>query len=413
MEISVKKLLSIIGFSLLGLMVLVFAADIGETFTTDEYLVIESPLDGILTWYGTDGTGGFRFQWFGTPTHYQKRSQFFFTKANVDHAESSTETIYNGPIKVRFNDGGHGDINGSIAWEMPGDIEHLTNVHVKYGSQVALEQELIRPIIEKAIYMSGPLLSSRESYAQRRNELLNFIRDQIEHGVYKTRSYDVEEMDALSGQKRTVTKTDILKDKDGSILREDVSPLVTFGIRVYNLSLNSIDYAGTVEDQITAQQEATMMVQTAIAKAREAEQKALTVEMEGKAKAMDEKWKQEAIKAKAVTEAEQKLEVARLAAKAAEQYKRQQILEGQGDAEKKRLVMFADGALQQKLSAIVQMNKDTWESLSKVKGLNLVPLVQGGGGGSNAQSNPVNDLIMLLNAEKAQALKLNLDVKGK
>lgn len=46
-------------------------------------------------------------------------------------------------------------------------------------------------------------------------------------------------------------------------------------------------------------------------------------------------------------------------AQAAEQYKRKMILEGQGEAEKKQLVMNADGALDQKLAAYVAIQKPT------------------------------------------------------
>ena len=34
--------------------------------------------------------------------------------------------------------------------------------------------------------MTGPLMSSKESYAEKRNELLRLMEDQVQRGVYRT-----------------------------------------------------------------------------------------------------------------------------------------------------------------------------------------------------------------------------------
>jgi hypothetical protein len=60
----------------------------------------------------------------------------------------------------------------------------------EYGSTVAIEQQLLKKVIEKSTFMTGPLMSSAESYASKRNDLLSYIADQVEKGVYKTESHD-------------------------------------------------------------------------------------------------------------------------------------------------------------------------------------------------------------------------------
>ena len=60
-------------------------------------------------------------------------------------------------------------------------------------------------------------------------------------------------------------------------------------------------YEETVEAQIRQQQSITMDVQTAIADAKKAEQRAITVEQQGRANAAEAKWAQEQIKATQVT----------------------------------------------------------------------------------------------------------------
>jgi len=151
-----------------------------ENNDAEEIMVIQSPVSGELTWHTT---AGMKWQGFGKVTTYQKRSQFWFS----DQDDQGSEL--NQSIKVRFNDGGHGQISGSIAWEMPIDNANLTALHTKYGSQHAIEQQLVRTVVEKSVYMTGPLMSSKESYAERRNELIRFIEDQITLGVYKTRTF--------------------------------------------------------------------------------------------------------------------------------------------------------------------------------------------------------------------------------
>jgi hypothetical protein len=150
-----------------------------------------------------------------------------------------------------------------------------------------------------------------------------------------------------------------------------------------------------------------MQVQTAIAKAREAEQNAITAAKEGEAAAAQAKWQQEVFKAKAVTEAEQKREVAKLEMEAAEFYKKEQILRGEGDAERKRLVMQADGALEQKLAAYVDVMKAFAPEIGKQR---WVPEVVYGTGAAGAGSgSSATQLIDMLSVKTARDLALDLE----
>ena len=90
--------------------------------------------------------------------------------------------------------------------------------------------------------MTGPLMSSKQSSAEKRNDLLSFIEDQAKVGVYKTRVLERKEIDPLSGKEKTVAITELVRDSVGMVLRQDESPLSKFGINVYNLSLNQIKY---------------------------------------------------------------------------------------------------------------------------------------------------------------------------
>ncbi len=397
-----------------------------ETFEwvgAGEIMVVQFP-NGKLRFYSTPG---YNAQWFGKVTKYKKRDQFWFSsKGEEGKAGGADESI-----KVRFNDGGHANLSGSMAWEMPIDDTHLGELHSKYGSQDAIEHQLIRTVVEKSVYMTGPLMSSAESYAAKRNDLLNYIEDQIRHGVYKTVSRDEEQRDA-AGQKKTVKVVEIVK-KGEVIERETESPINDFGLKVFNLSINEIKYDAIVETQIQAQQKQIMDIQTSIAKSKTAEQDAITAEQQGKANAAKAKWAKEVIKAEEIVDAEkqfavqmlnaqreftnaviladQKFKVSELDLRSAENKKKTDIELGQGESERRKLVMEADGALEKKLDAWVNINKEYAQALSKYQG-SFVPSVVMGGGGTGTGQSPM-DLINLLMSKTALDLGVSLQTVKK
>lgn len=397
---SPSRFASVVAGVVLFIFAVIFSFNLFEGLDADQIMVVQSPFSGSLTWYTT---AGIKWQGFGKYTKYQKRANYWFS------AKDDQGTDLNQAIKVRFNDGGHGTISGSIAWEMPTSDSLLTMIHTKYGSYRAVEQELVRTVVEKAVYMTGPVMSSKESYAERRNDLIHFIDDQIANGVYKTETKESDEIDELSGSKRTVKIVSLVKERNGELARQDVSPLSLFGIRVFNLSINGVEYDDRVESQIQAQQQATMNVQTARANALAAQQDAITAQKKGEAEAAKAKWEQEVEKARAVTKAQQELEVARLETQKAAQYKQKKILEAEADAEYKRKVMVADGALTQKLETYERVMSRFADNVGKQK---WVPEIQfGSTDATRNNSNAANSLMEMFSTKVARDLALDLGMK--
>ncbi len=398
---SLKKMFALGILAVCIIVILIFSGSLVEHMNANEIMVIQSPIAGTLTWYTTPGI---KWQWFGTPTKYIKREQFWFS-IKKDQGRKGDESI-----KIRFNDNSHASISGSVAWEMPTDANNLTALHVKYGSQHAIEQQLIRTVIEKSVYMTGPTMSSTESASERRNELLNLIEDQIQRGVYRTETVEEKKPDPITGVPKTFKIAKIVVDKGGVPQRVEASPLTDFGIKTFNLSINEVKYDEAVEKQIQQQQAALMQVQIAVARAKEAEQEAITVAKKGEAEAAAAKWKQEVIKAQMVTEAEQKLRVAELDKKAAEQTKMKDILAGEGEGAKRRLIMEADGALAIKLDAWVKVNERYAQAMEKYTGA-WVPQFQMGTPGGGTSSMGAQQLIDLFTAKTARDLGLDTTMK--
>lgn len=381
-ERSSTSVFKLVIFVTLGFIALIASFRIIEMNDANQIMVIQNPLSGKLTWYTDAGIKG---QWFGRVTKYPKRE------------------IYEFKTPVRFNDGGHGTMLGSVSYELPLDPKNLTNIHVKFGCLKALESQLIATVVNKAIYMTGPLMSSKESYAEKRNYLIQYVEDQIQNGVYRTVSREAKTVDQMTGAEKTVTVVEICM-KGGIPERQEDPAMVSFGISTFNFAINELPYDAAVETQIKQQQQIAMDVQTAIASAKKAEQNAITTAKEGEANAMKAKWDQEVIRAREVTQAEQVRDVAKLNKEAAEFKKQENILLGQGEAERKRLVMNADGALDKKLDAWKEVN---FKYAEMIKGSQLVPSVVMGGEGKTASAN---EWIQLFMAKTAKDLALDMSV---
>jgi hypothetical protein len=421
----------------------------GQMFVTNDAgydMVIQNPINGNLDW---STTPGLKFRMFGKVTVYPQRETFWFS-SKQDQGKTADESL-----KLRFNDGGHANLSGSISYEMPADIEHLTALHNKFRSSQAIDQSLVRTVIEKSVYTAGPMMSSTESYAARRNELLAIIEDQINNGIYETETFRSQIKDAVTGEVKWVDAVRIKIGQDGKQIHALESPLTEFGIKTFNLSMNEIKYDDVVEAQIKQQQEAIARVQIALAQSKQAQQDAITAEAQGQAAAAKSKWEKEVIKAAATVTAQQDadvakiqadkeknvalikaeqeksvaltnanrdkeaaltlanrdLEVATLAAKTAEQKKQAAILEGEGQAKARQLILAADGALQTKIDALVKIQGLWANAFSQYKG-NVVPGVVMGGSanGQTAGNTGVQDFMSLMTANALKDLQLKLDV---
>ena len=393
-------------FGIIVIIVLGLASSqLWENNSASDILVIQSPISGELTFHTTSGL---KWQGFGTVTKYKKSFQYWFS-AQKDQGNEGDQSV-----KTRFNDGGHAKISGSVRVDMPLDESHLKPIHEKYGSQLAVEHELVRPTFEKAVYMAGPLMSSKESYSDKRNELIRYIEDQASNGVYKTSSKEEKGIDPLSGQEKTITIVQILKDPNepNGYSRQETSPISEFGLHAYNLSINAINYDATVDKQIEQQQAAIMQVQTAIAQAKTAEQNAIKAEKEGQAEAAKAKWEQEKVNAKEIALAEKNVRVAQLAKEEAAQYKQEKILRGEGEAKYKELVMTADGALAQKLDAYTKVWSQLAPAIASQQWVPNNQIVYGSDGKQVSGGSAVNQTIDMFNMKILKDLGLNMDISS-
>ena len=109
MEINTKKIWMIV-FTVIAIIFLSLTPKLVEYVDNSEVVIIQGVGGGIKV----VKEAGPSWQGFGTATHYKKSNQLWFSKLQ-EEGDTSDQSI-----KVRFNDGGHGQISGSIRWYLPG-----------------------------------------------------------------------------------------------------------------------------------------------------------------------------------------------------------------------------------------------------------------------------------------------------
>lgn len=382
----------------LALVTLLSVGSIVENVGPGENVVIQS-ITGARTCYTSPGP---KWQGFGKVYTLPKRVSLEFHAPTEQGAPDNR-------VAVRFNDAGGGFIDGQMQFEYPTDCVALTAIVDKFGDHEGVARGLLSPTLIEAVYFSGPLMSSKESYAEKKNDFAEYVQDQVENGIYRTTQVAVIGADVLSGEKKEVTALAIVV-KDGQRQHREAGQLTAWGIKPFNLSIRNIDYDETVDNQIAEQQKITMAVQTSKAEALQAQQRLITTQAQGEASAAAAKWDQEKLKAKEIVIAEQHRDVERLNVETAKAYKEAVLLRAEADAEARRKLMVADGALQQKIAAIIQINETWAAAYSKYPGAMVPSIVMGGDGGANSVGN-AQRLVEMLTAKTARDLALDLEVK--
>lgn len=382
--------------------------------------VIQYPDGGINIKF----TPGWYLTWFGRETVYNDVITFDFDKE--DNAEQVT--LDQKGVAVRYQRGGRGTIYGLGRFNLPSLEDDMLRVHKAFRSNDGVAHKLIKTVSEEAMNLSAGLMSSEEAYAEKRTEYTQLVRDQLENGKFKTKLTHKNVKDEATGKMVYRKVPEIVDGEDGKPVQFG-SDLKTYGVQVSGFQITDWDFEEKTLQQISEKREANMAIITAKANAEKSLQDAITREAKGKANVMKAKYEKEEEKIRAVVDAEKAKEVAIIKAVqrvdvaeqikleaeqkklAAIQIKEEQILLGEGEGERKRLVMEADGALAQKLETYERVQGRFASAIEKQK---WVPEVQmGSNSGSKGTGTAASDLIEMLNVRTAKDLALDMKMTGK
>jgi regulator of protease activity HflC (stomatin/prohibitin superfamily) len=364
-------------------------------------------------------TPGWYLTGWGSTTVYNDVITFDFDKTTSSEGVSLDQ---NGSA-VRYQDGGLGTIYGKARFSLPDDRETMLELHNAFRNNRGVSQKLIKTVTEESLNLTAGLMTSEEAYAEKRTTFTEWSREQVESGKFKT---VLDEIVVTNESGKTETrKVPVIQYGENGLPIHSSSDFKQYGIRVDGFQITDWDFEQKTLQQISAKREATMAIITAKANAERAKQEALTAEEQGKANVMTAKYEMEVEKEKAIVEAERAKEVAIIAAEklvetarqgkleaeqkklAAYEYQEEQIARAEGDAEYKRKVMEADGALQQKLATYENVNARYAQAIAAQK---WVPEIEMGGG-TGGDSNAAEQLINLLMTKTAKDLSLDLTTK--
>jgi len=381
-------------------------------------------------------TPGIYFKFFGSYERYGDFATFDFDKDNA----ANGATLDQPGISVRYQDGGKGTVFGKGRFSLPNDEATMLKMHKAFMTHQGVAQKLIKPVTEEAMNLTAGLMNSEDAYATKRAIFTDMAKEQISKGKFITVLETTGVKDETTG-KTVYKEMPVVKIGEDGMALHYPSDLVTYGVELVGFQLNDPGFEERTQKQIADKREATMAIITAKANAERAKQEAITAEEKGKANVMTAKYEKEVEKERAVVDAEriktvaiieasQKVEVAeqqklealvvatrkvdvaaqfKLEAEqkklAAGEYKLEQILIGEGDGGRKRLVMEADGALEQKLETYKYVMDKFAKAVGQQKWVPNVQMGTSGGEGGNEAANLINILT-------AKSLKdLGLDMK--
>jgi len=423
---SGKTFVALVIFVICILSGILFSPLLYDNVRLGEYHITQNPITGTITPRMAPGP---YVQNFAIVHKFPVSETFYFTK----DAEGGPEDW---SIDVQFNDGATCKISGTCRVDMPKTDQESVDLLVKHGFKNwdSLESKLLLPVVRRSLMMSANFMSSKESYADKRVDFLSIVWDQIQNGVYVTKDVVEQIIDPVSGATVTKTsKTAVLDDK-GMKIREH-NPLEKTGITLSNFEIKHFDYSDKVQAQIAAQQEAIMQVQTARANALKSQQDAITAEAKGKAAVMTAKYEKEVDKVQATVLADKEREVAVIGAtklvEVAEQTKKEALITaskskevaaidleaakltketniamGQGESERRRLIIASDGALEQKLKTLVSINEQWANAFASRR----VPTIVFGGEGGKSTDMDASTFMSVLTAKAVKDLALSMDI---
>lgn len=391
-----------------------------------------------------NGTLSYKFepglyaQWFGSVEVYNDVITMDFDK--TQNAEGAT--LDQDGIAVRYQDGGTGTIYGIARFRLPTTEVDMAKIHKEFRSNDGVAYKIIKNTTEEIMNHTAGLVTSEESYTDR-GTYTQRAKTQLRLGKFATRQKEITTVEVgmefclsdnltkeLKKECHNVKKTKkiipVIATKDGVPIHV-TNDLKQYGIELSGFNIVDWNYEVTTLKQISEKREATMAIITAKANAERAKQDTITAEQQGLADVKTAQYVKEVEKVKAVVDAQREAEVAVIKAVrlvdvakqakleaeqkklAAYETKRELIALGQGESERKRLVMQADGALEKKLEAWKTVNFKYAEEFGKQK---WVPEIMMGGGTGGRSNSAAADLIDLLNVKTARELSLDMNMSG-
>lgn len=365
---------------------------------------------------------GIYFSGFGNEWVYKDAISYAFYDPKKVKQEP-VASIKGNPIPVRYQDGGTGSVVGNVRVTLPSDEPNMLDLHREFRSNESVANNLIKTTVEQAMNLTAGLMSSEESYAEKREIFGSLAEEQARNGTFQTEL--VEKRSVAEGDEEKIEYIPIIKKhrKSGVTLHNE-SPFKRFGISVSQYQVTDWDYEAKTLKQVDDKRQATMGIITAKANAERAKWEKEEITAEGEKEVERVRLEKEKEKIESVVDAERAEEVAIINARQEVKVNEQNKLAAEEDvkaaklqaiatetrsvanADAKKREMLADGALEKKLATYEKVSEMYATAMSQQK---WVPDISMGGTGGSANNAQV--MIETLTAKALKDLSLDMNVK--
>jgi len=311
--------------------------------------------------------------------------------AELDLEDNGIEV---GQIMIRFSDATTAQVKGITQFILPSDEKEMILIHNTHRTPQSLVIKRLAPYTKECLQSSAQLMSSEKHYGGGRAQMAQDFMDQLKEGVYLLKTEENIVFDSLEKEKKRIYQTEIQYDKKSSAPKRKLSSIKEYGITVADAAITDVDYEDQVDQKLTKIIDAATKSAISKQELMTAQQQTLTAKAKGEQALVEIEYQQKQEQTRQVVEAETKVKVAeqdRLQQRIAyegsilEAKKIKELADAQAYARMK--IMKADGALEMKLNAQIEVQKVWADAFSKYTGA-IVPQIQtGGSSGSNGALN--------------------------
>lgn len=319
-----------------------------------------------------------------------------------------------GHIMIRFSDATTANVKGITQFILPSDESEMILIHNTHRTPQSLVVKRLAPYTKECLQSSAQLMSSEKHYGGGRAQMAQDFLDQLKDGVYLLSTEENIVYDSLEKEKKRVYQTKLQVDPKTSTPKRKLSSIKEYGITVADAAITDVDYEEKVDQKLTKIIDAVTKSSISKQELMTAQQQTLTAKAKGEQALVEIEYQQKQEQTRQVVEAETKVKVA-------EQDKLQQKIAYEGaileakkikelaDAEAyaKSRIMQADGALEMKLKAQIEVQKAWADAFSKYTGA-IVPQFQTGGSPSG---NGAMNFMDIMTAKTAKDFALDLKNK--
>jgi hypothetical protein len=320
-----------------------------------------------------------------------------------------------GQIMIRFSDATTADVRGITQFILPSDEKEMVLIHNTHRTPQSLVAKRLAPYTKECLQSSAQLMSSEKHYGGGRAQMAQDFLDQLKEGVYLLKTEENVVFDTLEMEKKRIYQTEIQFDPKTSQPKRKLSSIKEYGITVADAAITDVDYESKVDEKLVKIIDAATKSAISKQELMTAQQQTLTAKAKGEQALVEIEYQQKQDQTKQVVEAETKVKVA-------ERDKLQQkiayeasILEARkikeladANAYARQRIMQADGALEMKLKAQVEVQKVWADAFSKYTGA-VVPQIQTGGGPT---TNGALNFMDIMTAKTAKDFALELKNKN-